>query len=150
MAVQHSTVRLWSVLPASAVCVGKKRPTLAFCISAEHLTGPGRGRHRIRWARDIGRRIERSASLARMGQWARQAGLLARMGLFWHGRARTERTSGMRQGVSKQRLGRGSDAYASELTPVRSNPPRTGLGCEYLMVGDRIPTPSWASHYVRC
>ena len=86
-----------------------------------------------------------------MGQWARQAGLLARMGLFWHGRARTqEEEEWQRQGVSvsEQRLGRDSDA--SELTPVRSNPPRTGLGCEYLMVGDRIPTPSWASHYVRC
>jgi hypothetical protein len=35
--------------------------------------------------------------------------------------------------VSTRRLGRDSDA--SELTPVRSNPPRTGLGCEYLTVG---------------
>jgi hypothetical protein len=44
---------------------------LALCISAEHLRGTG---HRPRGSR------ERSASLARMGQWARQAA--SRMGLF--------------------------------------------------------------------
>jgi hypothetical protein len=72
-----------------------------------------------------------------MGQWARQAALPSRMGLL--ARSRTHGGGGEWQrqavsvSVSTRRLGRDSDA--SELTPVRSNPPRTGLGCEYLTVG---------------
>jgi len=87
------------VLPASAVCVGKgkKRPTLAFCISAEHLTGQDEAATGIVQDNMAGtgyRPPDREVSEFGAHGAVGAAGRPPRAWAFWHGRARTHAGGG--------------------------------------------------------